>query len=122
MTNTLENLVVFQKSDSLSRLVWEIAQLIPKKYYYSLADQMIRSADSIGANIAEGYGRSTQKDRLRHCYYARGSIYELQFWLKKVAERHLIPEERIAEVVLKTKQLSYTLYRYMKYLHSKNKD
>ena len=51
--------------------------------------QMIRSADSIGANIAEAYGRDTFKDRRRQLYVARGSAFELEHWLEIATARRL---------------------------------
>ncbi|WP_204218384.1 four helix bundle protein [Tenacibaculum todarodis] len=54
---------------------------------------MVRSADSVGANISEGFGRFHYKDRLKFIYYSRGSLYETKTWLKKSKNRQLIEEE-----------------------------
>ncbi len=51
--------------------------------------QMIRAADSIGANIAEAYGRDTFRDRRRQLYVARGSAFELEHWLEIASCRGL---------------------------------
>lgn len=45
-----------------------------------IASQLYRSASSIGANIAEGYSRSSSKDRVRLFEYALGSARECRFW------------------------------------------
>ena len=42
---------------------------------------MVRAADSVGANVAEAYGRQSWADRLRLVHIARGSVCELQHWL-----------------------------------------
>lgn len=41
-------------------------------------DQMRRSSSSVTANIAEGFGRQTAKDRLKFYYQAQGSLIELK--------------------------------------------
>jgi four helix bundle protein len=51
--------------------------------------QTIRAADSVGANIAEAYGRDTLADRRRQLYVARGSAFELEHWLELAAARGL---------------------------------
>jgi four helix bundle protein len=66
-------------ADEIRPLVrhWETADL------WSVGIQMIRAADSIGANIAEAYGRGTRPDQARFLFMARGSAYELQHWLAR---------------------------------------
>jgi four helix bundle protein len=51
--------------------------------------QLVRAADSVGANIAEAYGRRTDADRRRLLIVARGSVCELQHWLDRAVERRL---------------------------------
>lgn len=59
----------------------------------SLADQLFRAAGSVGANIAEGYSRSSGSDRVRMFEYALGSARECRVWYR--AARHLLSEERV---------------------------
>ena len=49
--------------------------------------QLVRSIDSIAANISEGYGRYFYKEQRQFCFYARGSLYESRTWLLKAATR-----------------------------------
>lgn len=44
--------------------------------------QIKRAVQSIGANIAEGWGRYHYKDRIRFLYQARGSLYEVKHFLR----------------------------------------
>ena len=50
---------------------------------------MVRAADSVGANIAEAAGRSTNADKRRFLVQARGSALELQHWLDRASAREL---------------------------------
>lgn len=60
----------------------------------TIGKQMIRSSDSIAANIAEGYGRYFFKENRQFCFYSRGSILETKTWLKKAKNRNLITDEQ----------------------------
>lgn len=60
-----------------------------------LASQLYRAASSIGANIAEGYSRSSGKDRVRLFEYALGSARECRFWYH--ASRHVLDPDAYAD-------------------------
>jgi four helix bundle protein len=48
---------------------------------WSIGQQLVRAAGSIGANIAEAEGRWHAKDRVRFLYIARGSLFETRHWI-----------------------------------------
>lgn len=52
--------------------------MYPKSEIYGLTSQMRRSAVSVAANIAEGYGRHSTQDYIRFLRISRGSLFELQ--------------------------------------------
>ena len=54
--------------------------------------QLVRAADSVGANIAEAHGRDTFSDRRRQLYVARGSAFELEHWLLTAGARGLMTD------------------------------
>jgi len=65
---------------------------------WSVGIQAVRAADSIGANIAEGYGRAPTADRRRFILIARGSAFELEHWLETATERGLaLPGDLVPE-------------------------
>ncbi|MCC7118604.1 MAG: four helix bundle protein [Anaerolineales bacterium] len=79
MTNDkgLETLQVWQKSLAFAAEVCTtILPKLPVQEKWSLIDQLRRSAQSIPANIAEGYGRFYFQESVRFCYIARGSLEE----------------------------------------------
>lgn len=55
--------------------------------------QLIRSVDSIAANIAEGFGRYHKKDKIKFFYNARASVFESAHWVKTAYARDLIGKE-----------------------------
>ncbi len=88
MGESFENLKVWQKAHELMLFVHcEVVPLLPRDEKWDLADQTRRSSKSVGANIAEGYGRFYYKDRVRFCYNARGSLSETENHL--IDARHL---------------------------------
>lgn len=70
-----------------------IWQIVIKWDYFAkdtVGKQLIRSTDSIAANISEGFGRYHFKDSKRFYYISRGSLFETKTWLLKAKNRHLI--------------------------------
>ncbi len=60
---------------------------------WTLGVQMVRAADSIGANVAEAVGRGTLVDQRRILLIARGSTYELQHWIERGFSRSLLTDD-----------------------------
>ncbi|MBQ7690557.1 MAG: four helix bundle protein [Muribaculaceae bacterium] len=74
---SFEKLEVWQKSRELVRGIYVLLQSFPVHEQYTLCSQMRRSAISITSNLAEGCGRSSDKDRARFYDIAMGSLFEL---------------------------------------------
>jgi four helix bundle protein len=72
------DLNVWQEGHSLVIMVYKVTKSFPKEETYSLIDQMRRAAASITANIAEGFGRQTYKEKVQFYYMAKGSLSEVQ--------------------------------------------
>ena len=72
------DLKVWQDSHNITVQVYKITNQFPTKEKYSLSSQICRASSSIGANIAEGFGRFHYKDKIRFFQNARGSAFELQ--------------------------------------------
>lgn len=75
---TFTDLNVWKEGHKLVIIVYEITKEFPKAETYSLVDQMRRAAASITANIAEGFGRQTYKEKVQFYYLAKGSLSELK--------------------------------------------
>jgi len=81
--------------------------------------QLLRSVDSISANISEGYGRFSFKEQKRFCYIARGSLYETRTWLEKSKIRVQEDEISINETIAILDVLHKKLNAYIKYIDTK---
>lgn len=85
---SLEELDIYKIARKLSSLGWEIFNSLDWQTKIILGEQFIRSVDSIGANIAEGYGRYHYLEKIKFYYNSRGSLMECsQHWLELLKER-----------------------------------
>lgn len=75
MIKDFTEMPVWQKAMDIAEMCFKISEGLPKKEDYALASQ-IRAAESISANIAEGFGRRTSKDKSRFYDISRGSAFE----------------------------------------------
>lgn len=71
-----EDMPVWQDSLNLAVLIYKTTRTFPTEEKFALTDQLHRAASSISANIAEGFGRHTLKDRSHFYYIALGSLLE----------------------------------------------
>ncbi|MDQ6481738.1 four helix bundle protein [Dyadobacter sp. LHD-138] len=94
----LEALHIYQMAMKLGDAVWSLADSWRYFVKDTIGKQLIRSADSVAANIAEGYGRYHYKENLNFCFYARGSLKETSTWLAKAQNRNLISLEKFTEL------------------------
>ena len=114
----LEDLVIYQLATEIGEHVW---MMVSKWEYFpktTVGKQFVEAADSISANIAEGYGRYFYKDRRAFCYYSPGSLMETKSWAYKALKRVLIEQEEYDTVIEKLQVLHFKLNGYMKTLKS----
>ncbi len=83
---------VYKLAEELSDMVWFDFDKWNKKVQNTIGYQIIRSSDSIAANIAEGYGRYTPSDRKKFYIYSRGSLEETKSWLRKLIRRKVLSD------------------------------
>lgn len=112
----LDDLEIYQLSLSLGDAVWNMVVLWAHFEKRTIGTQLVKAADSISANIAEGYGRFFYKDRKQFCYYSRGSLLETKNWLTKAHSRKLIEPALFEELMDKLSTLHHKLNIYIKKL------
>jgi four helix bundle protein len=109
-----EDLRVFKLAEKLCDDIWGIA--ISWKYFEknTVGMQLVKAADSIGANIAEGTGRGTPNDNKRFVRISRGSLNETKYWLRRARKRNLISKEQDAYFGQIIEDLGPQLNAYLK--------
>jgi four helix bundle protein len=109
----LEDRKIYQISMSLGEEVWKIVSGWDYYAKDTVGKQLIRSIDSVAANISEGFGRYHYKDSKNFNYYSRGSLYETKTWLNKANNRDLIAEEKFQDLIKSIDDLGVKLNNYI---------
>lgn len=109
----LEELRVYQQSMELGEKVWNV--VLNWDYFAkdTIGKQVVRSADSIAANLSEGFGRYHYREAKHFNYYSRGSLYETQTWLTKAKNRKLISDTDFQLFMKEIKDISVKLNNYI---------
>ena len=105
--NHFTDLIAWKKSHEFVKTVYTVTKQFPKEELFGLTNQLRRSASSISANIAEGYGRYHAKDKIRFYHMARGSNTESQNHIILAHELNYINEQEYNNL----KILVYTSYK-----------
>ncbi|OGF64716.1 MAG: four helix bundle protein [Candidatus Fischerbacteria bacterium RBG_13_37_8] len=106
---TYRELIVWQKAMELVTHIYKLSKSFPKEESFGLTSQMRRSAVSIPANVAEGYGRKSTQDYLRFLNIARSSTYELQTLLEIANNLNYITSDSFSNVFEKSKEIERML-------------
>ncbi|MBD2521128.1 four helix bundle protein [Nostoc sp. FACHB-133] len=112
-TKRFQELQVYQLSEQLADDIWKIVEKWDFFAKDTIGKQIVRSADSIGANIAEGVGRGSFQDNRRFIKIARGSLNETQHWLRRAYTRNLLTTEQINAIKTIINELAPKLNSYL---------
>ena len=113
-----ESLRVYQFSEELADQIWDIVGKWDNFAKDTVGKQVVRSADSIGANLAEGEGRGSYQDNRRFIKIARGSLQETQHWLRRAFKRNLLTDAQVEELKPLIAKLAPTLNAYLRSIGS----
>ena len=111
--SNFEKLEVYQLSETVADRVWDLVHEWPQFAKSSIGNQLVRSADSIGANIAEGVGQKTTGANAYHVRIARGSLYETKHWLRRAYRRDLLSEDQVDDLKPLLDELAPRLNAYL---------
>ena len=94
---SIDKIEAYNKALTFSNLLWD--EVIKFDYFEknSVGLQLVRAADSVSANIAEGFGRYHKKDKIKFYQYAKGSALECYDWLLKCKHRKLLNESQLLD-------------------------
>jgi four helix bundle protein len=77
MSGTYADLEVWRAAMELAERIYRLTAVFPKEERYGLTSQMRRAAVSVPSNIAEGKGRSSDKELIQFLCHSRGSLFEI---------------------------------------------
>jgi four helix bundle protein len=115
----LNDIGAYKISFCLSNYVWDV--VIGWSYFEkdTLGKQWVRAVDSISANIAEGFGRYTKKDKINFYRYSFGSLKESMDWAQKAKTRNLITDEQYAYIMNELSKMPRELNYLIKFTNEK---
>lgn len=109
MGATFENLRVVQHAEEIADRIWGHVTKWEPFARKVVGEQLTRAADSIGANIAESFGRFHYGEKLQFLYYARGSLFETKYWLNRASKRQLLTPEQSQDYAARLTDLARQL-------------
>ena len=118
---TVEKLSSYKKSFDFSNEVW--AHVIKWDFFAkdTVDKQIVRSSDSVSANIAEGFGRFSKKDKVRFYRISLGSLEEAGDWIRKAFIRDLISSELNINLTNSINDLRLEIIHLIKFTNEKLK-
>ena len=109
-----ENLRVYSFAELVADQIWDFVVTWDSFAKDSVGRQLVRAADSIGANIAEGHGRGTYQDNKHFVRIGRGSLNETRQFLRRAFRRKLLTADQIEQLRPPIAELGPTLNAYIK--------
>ena len=109
----IDDLRVYQSAMQLAEKIWEIVIKWEAFAKYSIGKQYTETADSIGSNISEGFGRFHYKDSKHFLYYSRGFLYETRTWTMKAHNRKLMSDDEHKGLIENIHDLSIKFNNYI---------
>ncbi|HAF27758.1 MAG TPA: four helix bundle protein [Bacteroidales bacterium] len=110
MSSSFKDLLVWQKAHEFVLDVYRFTKDFPKDELFGLTSQFRRAAVSIPANIAEGYTRKGEKDKLRFYNIAQGSVEECRYYIILSNDLGYIKNSEIDKLL---EEISKMLVSYM---------
>ncbi len=115
----LEDFKVYNLSMDLGEDVY--SEVINWNYFDkdTVGKQLVRSVDSVAANLSEGMGRYHYKERKNFSYYSRGSLFETKTWITKAHNRKLFNDELFEKLIQNIEIIGIKLNNYINTLGPK---
>ena len=114
-----KDLVVWKLARELRVQVYALVKKFPPEERYALNTQMRRAAQSIGANIAEGFGRYSYRENIQYCRQARGSAFEVRDHLVTAVDAAFITKDEYAQSDALAQRVIQTINGYIRSTNSR---
>lgn len=118
---TLNDISSYKTAFHLSNLVWKI--IVQWDYFEknTVGTQFVRAVDSIAANLAEGFGRKTKKDKIKFYNYSYGSLQESLDWNEKARVRKLLAEKEYQHIFEELQKLPKDIHSLISFTEQRMK-
>jgi len=113
MPTSLEDVRVLRNAEQIADTIYKTASRWDEFAQDVVGKQMARAADSIGANIAESFGRFHFGEKIQFLYYARGSVFETKYWLNRAAVRELMTSADSQDFITRLTDIARQLNSYV---------
>lgn len=123
MIKTYKDLKFWQRAREVCFLIINLLKkLLNERVAWIISDQIMRSSFSVGANIAEGFGKHKGKEYTRFIYIALGSANETEYWLEILLDLYLQHSEEIMMILSKNLETIKMLTVTINTLNKNNAD
>ncbi len=118
--SNFRNLMIWQKSMSLTTKIYKSTKNFPKEEIFALTSQIRRSSVSIPSNIAEGFGRDSNKEYLRFLNISIGSLFEMQTQLEIAKNIDYLNEEEFNTLYEDSREIERMLVSFIVKIKERN--
>ncbi len=115
----LNNIDAYKVAFNLSNYVWDLIIKSGRFNLDTIGKQFIRSVDSISANIAEGFGRYSKKDKIKFFRISFGSMYESLDWNEKAFKRKVISKKEYDHIFSELQKLPKLIHQLINFTNEK---
>jgi four helix bundle protein len=122
MASELEDLRILKTAEGIADAVWKQVVGWDKFARDVVGKQLARATDSIGANIAESFGRFNYGEKLQFLYYSRGSLFETKYWLNRALARGLMQEGEVKDYAGRLTEVARQLNSFASSLKTQRSD
>lgn len=114
--NSFEDLTCWKKARELRKLLYQLAEELPRYEQFRLASQIRGVACSITANIAEGYGRYNYQEKIYFSRISRASALESKDHLYSCLDAGYIDECRFKAIYQKCTEVAIGINGYIGFI------
>ena len=118
MVQDFKQLLVWHKAHAFTLAVYKVTNSFPVSEQYALVSQLRRASASVGANISEGCGRTTNKDFANFLHHSLGSCKECENHLLLSKDLGYIKESEFKELENQTQEIGKMLNALIKTIKS----
>lgn len=122
MATELEDLRILKTAEEIADAVWKLVVGWDKFARDVVGKQLARATDSIGANIAESFGRFNYGEKIQFLYYSRGSLFETKYWLNRALARDLMQAEEVKDYAGRLTEIARQLNSFASSLKTQRSD